>query len=45
MYLSSVPPSAWTMSVHAVRYSFISSTRRDGDSFSEKLENDWMSLK
>jgi hypothetical protein len=27
MYLSSVPPSSWRMSVQAVRYSFISSTR------------------
>ena len=45
MYLSSVPPSSCTMSVQAVRYSFMSSTSRAGGIFSEKVENDWMSEK
>ena len=45
MYLSSVPPCACTMSVQAVRYSFISSTSGPEPSFSEKLEKLWMSEK
>ncbi len=45
MYLSSVPPSSCTMSVQAVRYSFMSSTSGPDASFSENVEKLWMSEK
>ena len=45
MYLSSVPPSSWRMSVHAVRYSFMNSTSSVGESSSDMVEKDSMSLK